>query len=183
MELLEIANNDPQLAIFAQMVKLSCEDILLLETTVRRAPPLIPQAVALFVQHPQKVSQIEERLAAAYNNFLGHMTRWLGSLFTGPYGQEFLDSQWQESASHVQKRIPPLYTAFAMSFFRATLPQLLGNRGISYQYTKGTLAAAILCVLDPCHYFTARAYTVCLLQVTGVSKALLNRLMTVYYAH
>jgi hypothetical protein len=93
MEFLEITNKDPQLAIFAQMVGLSCEDIFLLETTVRRVPPLIPQAVALFVQHPQKVPQIEEWLAATYNNFPGHMTRWLGNLLTGPYGQEFLDSQ------------------------------------------------------------------------------------------
>jgi hypothetical protein len=47
MEFLKIANNDKQLAIFAQIVGFISEDIFLLETTVRRISPPIPQAVAL----------------------------------------------------------------------------------------------------------------------------------------
>lgn len=66
-----------------------------------------------------------------------------------------------------------------MSFLPADLPQFLANHGTSHQYTESALTAAILRVLDLRQYLTDRACTAHLLEVTGISKAPLDCLMTV----
>lgn len=179
MNFIEIMNKDQNLAIFVLMAGLKETDVHLIQSAAPQVLALLPEVVTRFLQHLKAVPEVEQRLTTAHQNFPQHLTHWLGNLFTGPHDQQFLEAQHQEGSNNVQKRIPPLYTAFAMSFFRAALPQLLGTHGVSQQYSEGALTAAILRMLDLCQYLTDRAYTARLLEVTGISKTLLDRLMTV----
>lgn len=124
MDFLEIVNKDQNLAIFVQMAGLKETDVHLIQSAAPQALALLPEVVALFLQHLKAVPEVEQRLATAHQDFPRHLTHWLGNLFTGPHDQQFLEAQHQEGSNNVQKRIPPLYTAFAMSFLRAALPQL-----------------------------------------------------------
>lgn len=178
MELLECAQQDSQLQAFIAIAGITAEDLCLLQQAAPKIVPIVPEVVDLLQANLLQQEQIAAKLGQAYGNYAAHLGQWLTNLFSGPHDADFLRQQEELGKQNVQHKIPPLYNAFIMSFLRAALPHSFGKNAIAREFPDGALTAATLRLLDFCQYLTDRAYTTRLLEVTGISKSLLDRLMT-----
>jgi hypothetical protein len=179
MDFLGVAQQDSQLSSFLRISGFGVDDLRLLQEVGPKVVPHMALVAQHFMQRLRSDPQAEQRLEAHAALVEANITQWLEQLFTGPHDATFLDAQDRVGETHVQARIPPLFTAFGMSYLRAALPQVLGSIGVAHQYPEGAVTAAVLRLLDLCQYLIDRAYYARLLQVTGISKSLLDRLMTV----
>ncbi len=178
MNLLEAATTDIQLQTFLRVTGIREEDLHILREAADDVRPFLPEVVALLVQNLEAEVEVMKRLQSSHQDYFSVLAEWLNLLFTGPHDGSFLIYQEKIGEQHVQQKIPPLYNAFIMSFLRAALPNVMGKHGISQRFPEGQLTAATLRLLDLCQFVIDRAYTVRLLAVTGISKTLLDRLMT-----
>ena len=178
MDLLQFAQQDPQLQAFVAIAGITADDLCLLRQAAPKIVPIVPEIVGSLHANLFQQPEIAAKLSQAYVNYSAHLAQWLIDLFSGPHDENFLHLQEKLGEKNVQHKIPPLYNAFVMSFLRAALPHSFGKNAIAREFPDGSLTAATLRLLDLCQYLTDRAYTTRLLEVTGISKSLLDRLMT-----
>ncbi len=179
MDLLDCAQQDPQLQAFIAIAGITANDLALLRQAAPGIVPILPAVVDTLQKNLLQRPEVSTKLTQAYGNHSTHLLQWLETLFSGPHDETFLRRQEMLGEKNVHHKIPPLYNAFVMSFLRAALPHSFGGSGVARQFPDGALTAATLRLLDLCQYLTDRAYTSRLFEVTGISKSLLERLMTV----
>lgn len=103
---------------------------------------------------------------------------WLGKLFTGVVDDEFVEQQERIGFTHGKFRIAPVAVSPAMTLLRLEIPKLLTAEELAtVGETQEDATKSILKLLDTTHFLMNRAYNDRLLEVTGMSKALVARLM------
>lgn len=108
-----------------------------------------------------------------------HLT-WLNSLFSGVYDDDFLSAQQNIGVAHVRAKVPPLFVSSSMSFLRAEVPAVLSDEAIqNLGETRAACTSSILKILDLTHFLIDGAYFERIMDTMGISRNLLNRLMTV----
>ncbi len=103
---------------------------------------------------------------------------WMTELFCGNLDEEFISRQTRIGETHVRFRIPPIFVAASMSFLRAALPAVILQK-VPDRSEASRAVAALLRLLDLCHYLIDSSYNDALMDNLGVSPALLVRLRTV----
>ncbi len=103
---------------------------------------------------------------------------WLTSLFTTRLEEDYLAAQWAIGRVHAKMHIAPIFVASSMSYLRSEFPKLLDSELLSeMNHSKDELISSVLKMLDIVHFVIDQSYYDRLREVTGISKALLHRLM------
>lgn len=104
---------------------------------------------------------------------------WLQGLFTENFDQAYVDFLWNIGRVHAKLHIAPLFVAASMSYLRSEFPKLISYEAAqTLGCTQSELVSPILKMLDINQFVIDNSYNERLLEVTGISKKLLQRLMS-----
>ncbi len=181
MRLPQSRHTNEEINTFITVSRFSEEDAECLELLSPIIVPALPELTEKFyaqlLQSDDMRPYLEGRLEALKATHL----KWLEGLFTGVYDDAFVEKQKLIGHVHVKVRVPPLFVASSMSFLRAEIPAILLNvdlAAINRQCTFSNCSGSISRLLDFCHFLIDRMYFKSMMDVMGISPALLNRLMT-----
>ncbi|WP_018123003.1 protoglobin domain-containing protein [Wohlfahrtiimonas chitiniclastica] len=103
---------------------------------------------------------------------------WLQGLFTENFDQTYVDFLWNIGRVHAKLHIAPLFVAASMSYLRAEFPKLITREDAdALGHLQSELISPVLKMLDINQFVIDSSYSDRLLEVTGISKKLLQRLM------
>jgi truncated hemoglobin YjbI len=175
---MKITRKDSNLETFFHIGGLSQEDQNIM---ARIAPAVVPYLAdmtdrfyTVLQDDPQTSPYVEGRLEALKATHL----MWMKDLFSGNYGEEFIQRQEKIGEVHVRVKVPPVFVAASMSFLRAAIPPIITQHA-SDQQEAGKAVASLLRLLDLCQYLIDRKYSAALMDNLGISPALLMRLQTI----
>ncbi len=143
--------------------------------------PKLPELTEEFYAQLQQSSEMLPYLEGRIEPLKATHLKWLESLFTGTYDDAFVEQQKKIGQVHVKVKVPPLFVASSMSFLRSEIPIILLGTDltqIDHECTFANCSASISRLLDFCHFLIDRMYFKSMMDVMGISPALLNRLMT-----
>ena len=105
--------------------------------------------------------------------------QWMKDLFSREFNEEYVAFLWNVGRVHAKLHIAPLFVAASMSFLRSEIPTIVSDE-IAEQLgeRRSDLIAAVLKILDINQFVIDSSYSDRLLEVTGMSKKLLQRLMS-----
>lgn len=90
-----------------------------------------------------------------------------------------MKTQWEIGRVHAKMHIAPLFVASSMSYLRSEMPKLVtDDQAQQINENRDDIVASILKLLDISQFVIDRSYYDRLMEVTGISKALLHRLMS-----
>lgn len=118
---------------------------------------------------------LEGRLEALKSTHL----QWMNDLFSREFNQEYIDFLWNVGRVHAKLHIAPLFVAASMSFLRSEFPRIITlDMAESIGCSQAELISSILKILDINQFVIDYSYNERLIEVTGISKKLLQRLMS-----
>ncbi|MGL4675000.1 MAG: protoglobin domain-containing protein [Wohlfahrtiimonas sp.] len=104
--------------------------------------------------------------------------QWMKDLFSKEFNEEYIAFLWNIGRIHAKLHIAPLFVASSMSFLRSEIPSLITeDMATQLGHTKAELVSSVLKMLDINQFVIDNSYNDRLLEVTGISKKLLQRLM------
>lgn len=105
--------------------------------------------------------------------------QWMKDLFSREFNEEYVAFLWNIGRVHAKLHIAPLFVASSMSFLRSEIPSLISDE-VAEQLgeQRADLIAAVIKMLDINQVVIDSSYNDRLLEVTGISKKLLQRLMS-----
>ena len=104
--------------------------------------------------------------------------QWMKDLFTREFNEEYVAFLWNIGRVHAKLHIAPLFVAASMSFLRSEIPSIISEEiADGLGKNRADLIASVLKILDINQFVIDSSYNDRLLEVTGISKKLLQRLM------
>lgn len=170
---------DDELETFLRIGHLSADDASRLAQLGPVVIPHLPKLTDHFYTQLQTDPQIAPHLEGRIDMLKATHVMWLQDLFCGDYGADFIARQEKIGFVHVKVKVPTLFVSSSMSFLRAEIPLLLEECTDQLPEPLSECTGSVLRVLDLCHYLIDRAYFKQMMSVMGISRALLDRLMTV----
>lgn len=105
--------------------------------------------------------------------------QWMKDLFSREFNEEYVAFLWNIGRIHAKLHIAPLFVAASMSFLRSEIPSLITDDiATELDEQRADLIAAVVKILDINQFVIDSSYNDRLLEVTGISKKLLQRLMS-----
>lgn len=104
--------------------------------------------------------------------------QWMKDLFTREFNEEYVAFLWNIGRVHAKLHIAPLFVAASMSFLRSEIPNIISEdiaKGLNSD--RAGLISSVLKILDINQFVIDGSYNDRLLEATGISKKLLQRLM------
>lgn len=130
----------------------------------------------LLLKDPKMASFMTEKVDVA--GLKEKVLKWLTNLFTGVVDEEFVQYQEKIGHTHGKFRIAPVAVAPAMTLLRLEIPKLLSEQELDgIGETHEDVEASVVRLLDLTHFLMDRSYHDRLIEVTGISKSLVERLM------
>lgn len=140
----------------------------------------LPQLTEKFYTQLQKNDIMLPYLEGRIDSLKKTHLAWLENLFAGTYDDSFVQAQEAIGFVHVKVKVPPLFVSASMSFLRAEIPAILTDENLHVLgESRIECTSSILKVLDLTQFLIDGAYFKRVMEVMGISKALLDRLMTV----
>ena len=171
---------DADLDAFLAISGLTASDARRLAVLSAGVMPLLPELTERFYAQLQSCEAMRPHLDGRIDLLKKTHLDWLQSLFSGVYDGQFLDAQRAIGAAHVRVKVPPLFVSSSVSFLRAQVPYILTDEYLqAVNESRADCTSSILRVLDLAHYLIDGAYFRQVMDVMGISRALLDRLMTV----
>ncbi len=104
--------------------------------------------------------------------------QWMKDLFTREFNEEYVAFLWNIGRVHAKLHIAPLFVAASMSFLRSEIPNII-SEDIAKRLNsdRAGLISSVLKILDINQFVIDSSYNDRLLEATGISKKLLQRLM------
>lgn len=141
--------------------------------------PKLPALTELFYVQLQNNETtavfLEGRLEALKATHL----QWMKDLFSREFNEDYVAFLWNIGRVHAKLHIAPLFVASSMSFLRSEIPNIITDEmATELGSTKAALTASVLKMLDINQFVIDSSYNDRLLEVTGISKKLLQRLMS-----
>jgi hypothetical protein len=97
----------------------------------------------------------------------------MSELFSGDYGEAFLERQRRIGEVHVRVGIPPLFVAASMSFLRSAFPAEIEASAQAMGEPADVYTGAVLRLLDLCQYLIDSSYEEKFLEAAGISPELM----------
>lgn len=180
MQFLTNAQADAELTSFLSVSGLNADDARRLSAMSAGMLPLLPELTGRFYAQLQSCEEMLPYLDGRIDQLKTTHLVWLKSLFSGVYDDQFLATQQAIGSSLVKAKVPPLFVSSSMSFLRSQVPLILTDELLqTLNESRADCTGSILRVLDLSHYLIDGAYFRQVMDVMGISRALLNRLMTV----
>lgn len=180
MQFLSNVETDAELSTFLTVSGLNATDAQRLSVLSAGVLPLLPELTERFYAQLQSCEAMRPHLDGRIDQLKKTHLAWLHSLFSGVYDERFLAAQQAIGAAHVKAKVPPLFVSSSMSFLRAQVPFILTDELLqTLNESRADCTCSILRVLDLSHYLIDGAYFRQVMDVMGISRALLDRLMTV----
>ncbi|WP_434776992.1 protoglobin domain-containing protein [Neisseria sp. Ec49-e6-T10] len=179
MSLPESRKTNPELDTFLRVSCFTEEEAARLARLGTIIKPQLPALTDRFYEQLQKDATMQPYLEGRIDALKSTHLAWLESLFTGNYDDAFIAQQEKIGFVHVKVKVPPLFVASSMSFLRAEIPTILTDEHLnSLGESRAICTGSILRVLDLSQFLIDGAYFKSIMDVMGISKALLDRLMT-----
>ena len=142
--------------------------------------PQLPALTDRFYEQLQKNEMMLPYLNGRIDALKTTHLAWLNSLFNGVYDDAFVQSQEAIGFVHVKVKVPPLFVSASMSFLRSEIPLILTEDQLAaFGESRAACTSSILKVLDLTQFLIDGAYFKSVMDLMGISKTLLDRLMTV----
>lgn len=172
-----IANED--LDVLLDINHFNHEDIKRLRQLQSVIEPKLPALTERFYVQLQNNETtavfLEGRLEALKATHL----QWMKDLFTREFNEEYVTFLWNIGRVHAKLHIAPLFVAASMSFLRSEIPNIISEEiAAELGEQRSDLIASVLKILDINQFVIDSSYNDRLLEVTGMSKKLLQRLMS-----
>lgn len=105
--------------------------------------------------------------------------QWMTDLFSREFNEEYIAFLWNVGRVHAKLHIAPLFVAASMSFLRSEFPNVITPEvAAELGFSQAELMSSVLKILDINQFVIDNSYNDRLLEVTGISKKLLQRLMS-----
>ena len=175
----DVRANDTDLDALLDINQFTDEDLARLKKVGEIIVPQLPQLTDRFYDQLTNNSAtapfLEGRLEALKQTHFN----WLKGLFTGVMDAAYVKTQWEIGRVHAKMHIAPLFVASSMSYLRSEMPKLItDDQAQQINENRDDIVASILKLLDISQFVIDRSYYDRLMEVTGISKALLHRLMS-----
>lgn len=176
----ERRKTDPELDTVIRFIQFSDADLERLKKIGPLMQPKLPGLNDLYfdliLKDPKMASFITSDVDAPA--LKAKLLDWLKSLFTGVVDEEFVKYQEQIGYKHGKYRVAPVAVAPAMTVLRMQIPKLLTDAELAgIGETREGVTMSIVRLLDLTHFLMDRNYHNRLIETTGMSKELLERLM------
>ena len=140
-----------------------------------KLPELTDKFYVQLQNNETTAAYLEGRLEALKATHL----QWMRDLFSRDFNEEYVAFLWNIGRVHAKLHIAPLFVASSMSYLRSEFPNLITDEEAkSLGYTQAELVSSVLKMLDINQFVIDNSYNDRLLEVTGISKKLLQRLMS-----
>lgn len=171
---------DPELDTVIRFIDFADADLVRLK---KLGPVMAPKLPALndaffdlILKDPKMASFITPDVDAAA--LKTKVLDWLKSLFTGTVDEDFVNYQEQIGYKHGKYRVAPVAVAPTMTLLRMLVPkQVTDDELAGIGESREDATKSILKLLDITHFLMDRNYHNRLIETTGMSKELLERLM------
>lgn len=180
MHFLNIRTEHPELETFLAISGFCENDVNRLFRLSDAIQPYLPELTDRFYTQLQASETMRPYLNGRLDQLKQTHLTWLNSLFSGIYDDAFLSAQQSIGDAHVQAKVPPLFVSSSMSFLRAEVPAVLSDEIVqNLGETRADCTSSILKILDLAHFLIDGTYFERIMDIMGISRNLLNRLMTV----
>lgn len=176
----ELRKTDPELDTVLRFVQFSDSDLARLKKVGPLVTPKLPALNDIFFDLLAKDEKMATFMTADVDApaLKAKVLDWLKSLFTGVMDEAFVQYQEQIGYKHGKYRVAPVAVAPSMTVLRLQIPRLLTDAELAgIGETREGVTMSVLRLLDVTHFLMDRNYHNRLIENTGMSKELLERLM------